>query len=134
MWGVTGAICRKVVQAGVYGLHYPLNTVPTRWRRFSRHENTRAKEPGFYLELVTPVCAEGGDYPGLNGPQRGVRRVQLVLDAAGYARLRPHLGKHVMLRGTLFAAHTGHHHAPRLLEVSSPVHRAPILASSAPAR
>jgi hypothetical protein len=80
-----------------------------------------AKEPGFYLELVTPVCAEGGDYPQLNGPRRGVRLVQLVLDAAGYSRLRPYLGQHVTLRGTLFAEHTGHHHAPLLLEVSSPV-------------
>ena len=79
------------------------------------------KEVGFYLGLAEPVCAEGGQYPELNDPRRGVRRVQLVLDSAGYARLRPHLGQRVTLRGTLFASHTGHHHTPILLVVSQPV-------------
>jgi hypothetical protein len=32
--------------------------------------------------------------------------------------LRPRLGQRVVLRGTLFAAFTGHHHAPLLLQWS----------------
>ena len=78
------------------------------------------KESGFYLELSVPVCTvAGGD--DIDRPISGVRRVQLVLDSAGYARLRPFLGQRVTLRGTLFGAITAHHHAPILLDVLKPV-------------
>lgn len=76
-------------------------------------------ETGFYLHLDRPVCTTGaGDDPSW-GHYRvdGVTLVQLVLDAAGYDRLRPRLGHRVTLRGTLFAAFTAHHHAPLLLKV-----------------
>lgn len=79
------------------------------------------QEVGFYLGLPTPLCAAGGREEALGEPHRGVRRVQLVLDLAGYARLRPHLGTTVTLRGTLFPSHTGHHHTPILLDVLRPV-------------
>lgn len=79
------------------------------------------KEVGFYLGLRSPVCAAGGEEQSLGEPHRGVRRVQLVLDSAGYARLRPHLGQTVTLRGTLFPEHTAHHHTPILLDVLRPV-------------
>jgi len=78
------------------------------------------KESGFYLELSVPVCTvAGGD--DIDRALSGVRRVQLVLDSAGYARLRPFLGQRVTLRGTLFGAITAHHHAPILLDVLKPV-------------
>jgi hypothetical protein len=73
------------------------------------------KETGYYLDLRTPVCTVAGTS---DEAKTGVHRVQLVLDSAGYARLRPKLGKSVSLRGTLFAEFTGHHHAPLLLDVS----------------
>jgi hypothetical protein len=79
------------------------------------------KEVGFYLGLRSPICAAGGEAASLGEPHRGVRRVQLVLDSTGYARLRPHLGQTVGLRGTLFPEHTGHHHTPILLDVLRPV-------------
>lgn len=75
-------------------------------------------ETGYYLHLDRPVCTVGKDE--INVPLSGVRFVQLVLDSAGYARLRPLLGRRVALRGTLFAEHTGHHHAPLLLVVAKP--------------
>ena len=78
------------------------------------------QETGFYLDLPAPVCTLAGrdEY---DRPLERVRRVQLVLNSAGYARLRPYLGKRVTLRGTLFGASTGHHHAPILLDVAKPV-------------
>jgi hypothetical protein len=77
-----------------------------------------ALETGFYLHLKRPVCTIAGDEPLPDRqPLDGVQLVQLVLDKAGYDRLRPRLGKQVTLRGTLFAWHTGHHHAPLLLDV-----------------
>ena len=78
------------------------------------------KETGFYLELATPICTLAGR-DDTDRPLTGVGRVQLVLDQAGYTRLRPLLGRRVTLSGTLFAAITGHHHAPVLLDVLKPV-------------
>jgi hypothetical protein len=78
------------------------------------------KEQGFYLDLPAPVCTVGRDDVA-DRALTGVRLVQLVLDEAGYARLRPFLGRRVTLRGTLFGAITGHHHAPLLLNVVKPV-------------
>ena len=78
------------------------------------------EETGFYLHLRTPICARSAS-PELEdasaAAQDSVARVQLVLDSAGYARLRPELGGAVSLRGTIFSSHTGHHHAPLLLDV-----------------
>lgn len=79
-----------------------------------------APETGFYLHLALPVCARGrpvgdGEPDPTAAPVDSAHVVQLVLDRAGYARLRPSLGREVTLRGTLFSAYTGHHHAPLLL-------------------
>lgn len=75
-------------------------------------------ETGFYLHLQHPVCTVGEeeDSPDRYQLER-FKVVQLVLDSAGYERLRPRLGDRVTLRGTRFAAHTGHHHVPLLLKV-----------------
>jgi hypothetical protein len=47
-----------------------------------------------------------------------VRRIQLVLDSAGYAHFESRLKTEVTVRGQLFSAHTMHHHAPLLLMMS----------------
>lgn len=78
-------------------------------------------ETGFYLEPAAPLCSAGGSDEELGGPHSDIRLIQLVLDSAGYATLRPQLGRSVALQGTLFEAHTGHHHAPVLLDVLEPV-------------
>jgi hypothetical protein len=75
--------------------------------------NGDAPETGYYLHLLTPVCTAPEAEP--DDAQVGIRVLQLVLDSAGYARLRSRLGSRVSLRGTLFASFTGHHHAPLLL-------------------
>jgi Domain of unknown function (DUF4431) len=77
-------------------------------------------ETGFYLVLSEPICTDASDPAGINSAQANVRLVQLNLDKAGYDRLRPSLGKEVTVRGTLSAAHTGHHHAPVVLLVEKP--------------
>jgi hypothetical protein len=76
-------------------------------------------QAGFYLHLADAVCAqpsteeaEAPTEPAL----QGVTHVQLVLDSAGYERLRPQLDQEVTIRGSLFSSHTGHHHAPLLLQ------------------
>jgi len=76
-------------------------------------------ESGFYLQLSTAICTIGSadSANDNNGSLEGIHLVQLVLDSAGYTRLRPQLGRKITLRGTLFAALSGHHHAPVLLRV-----------------
>jgi hypothetical protein len=74
-------------------------------------------EAGFYLLLATPICTKGDTIAPDAFPIAAADTVQLVLDSAGYDRLRLSLGRNVTLSGTLFARHTGHHHAPLLLQV-----------------
>lgn len=74
-------------------------------------------ETGYYLHLASPVCTVADSN---NDAVPGARLVQLVLDSAGYARLRPRLGRRVQLRGILFAAMSGHHHAPVVMRVLEP--------------
>jgi hypothetical protein len=76
------------------------------------------KETGFYLEPGQPLCTLADPE---NRAKTDVRLVQLVLDSAGYATLRPALGTVVTLKGKLFPAISGHHHAPVLLTVARPV-------------
>jgi hypothetical protein len=71
-------------------------------------------ETHFYLVLAKPVCSVASEE---SDAQKDVKLIQLVLDSVGYASLRPRLGENVTLRGTVFGAHTGHHHAPLLLQV-----------------
>jgi hypothetical protein len=74
-------------------------------------------ETGFYLNLSRQICTVGDRSSRDGYPQlQRVTLVQLVLNEAGYKKLRPLLGRTVRLQGTLFASHTGHHHAPLLLD------------------
>lgn len=74
-------------------------------------------ETGFYLELAKPLCVRGeqGEEAGY-GPIEGVSLLQLILDDAGYARLREHLDQSVTITGSLSPGFNGHHHAPLLLQ------------------
>ena len=73
-------------------------------------------ETGFYLHLRSAICTHAGNAEDASElATDAVSRVQLVLDASDYARLRPQLDQTASLRGTLFSAFTGHHHAPLLL-------------------
>ncbi len=75
-------------------------------------------ETGFYLRLAAPVCTLEGNDDFDNVAQKDIRMVQLVLDKKGYAHWRPKLGKTVTVKGTLFSAFTGHHHADLLMTVA----------------
>lgn len=74
-----------------------------------------APETGFYLSVKQPICTIASDGSEVNESERDVSLVQLVLEPKGYEQLRPLLGKSVTIKGSLFSAHTGHHHAPLLL-------------------
>jgi hypothetical protein len=74
----------------------------------------------WFVELRSPVCVlEDKADPDLNPSQDQVREVQLVLESAMYRTYNGLIGRQVTAQGTLFGAHTGHHHTPVLLTVKS---------------
>lgn len=87
---------------------------------FGENPKTDEKEVGFYLDVAKGVCTVAGRDTESYAAKHGVKRIQLVLDSAGYSQLRPSLGKSITVRGTMFASFTGHHHAPLLLIVNKP--------------
>jgi hypothetical protein len=77
-------------------------------------------ETEWLLDLSRAVCVdEDKAEPDLNPAQKDVRRVQLVLDGTAYKTHKDLVGKQVVATGTLFGRHTGHHHTPVLLTVST---------------
>jgi hypothetical protein len=72
-------------------------------------------ETGYYLSLDSSVCTVGESDSADGYPVRDARLVQLVLNSSEYQRLQRSVGKKITVKGGLFAAFTGHHHAPLLL-------------------
>lgn len=81
---------------------------------YGENPETDEPQPGYYLVPDAPLCTRGMPDPQ-NNARQGVELVQVVLDADGYARWRPHLNRRVHATGTLFGQISGHHHAPLLL-------------------
>lgn len=78
-----------------------------------------APETVWLLRLDSPICVDQDRaQPDINPAKKKIRRVQLVLGNDGETRAKSLSGKRVQTAGTLFAAHTGHHHTPVLLKVS----------------
>lgn len=84
---------------------------------FGENPETDSKERSWILSLDKPINVRGqtSPDPGLNDSVENVRELQLVLP-------KPHrelIGKKVIVKGTLFHAHTGHHHTDVLMDVQS---------------
>ncbi|HEY6095548.1 MAG TPA: DUF4431 domain-containing protein [Gallionellaceae bacterium] len=73
----------------------------------------------FYLVPAQPICTDGDASSATHYPQHDVNLVQLVLRRGQYQALKASLGRKVTLIGSLFAAHTAHHHAPLLLDLAT---------------
>jgi len=79
-----------------------------------------APETGWYIQLAHPICVDEDKHePDLNPAQKSVQKIQLVVDPSVYKTQKYLVGKLVTVSGTLFGAHTGHHHTPVLLTVKS---------------
>jgi hypothetical protein len=73
-------------------------------------------ERSWVLKLDRPVDVIGDPQSDLNSESgKDVLRVQLV--NASKVKLGEHVAKRVTLEGTLFSAHTGHHHTDVLLTI-----------------
>lgn len=77
-------------------------------------------ETFWLVELAAPVCvSEDKADPDLNPSQESIGEIQLVLDPELYKANKALMGGRVIVQGTLFGAHTGHHHTPVLLTVKA---------------
>jgi hypothetical protein len=86
---------------------------------YSDIRNGDKAETYWLLKLDSPICVnQDVSEPDLNPSYKDIHRVQLVLDQAAYERYKALLGKRVVATGSLFGAHTGHHHTPVLLTVT----------------
>jgi uncharacterized protein DUF4431 len=75
-------------------------------------------ETYWILHLSQPLCVEQDkEEPRLNPEQKNIRAVQLVVDPNLYEKQKGLIGKAVIVTGTLFGSHTGHHHTAVLLNV-----------------
>lgn len=109
-------------------LHYEPEKVTLKGRVVSRtfygppnygeNPKTDSRESQYILILDSAIDVVTGSDP-TDQAERGVKRVTLVVDDFAAHPVRPLLGRHVLIEGTLFHAHTGHHHTRVLIEVSS---------------
>ena len=75
-------------------------------------------ETGWFLDLPKSECVnESKTEPDLNPKQSGIHEIQLVLQPEQFQHHKGMVGRKVLATGTLFGAHTGHHHTPVLLTV-----------------
>jgi hypothetical protein len=76
-------------------------------------------ETVWLVKLDSPICIKQDEAePDVNPRQKDVRRVQLVLNKEDGERAVALLGKRVVATGSLFGAHSRHHHTPVLLTVT----------------
>ncbi|HWR71678.1 MAG TPA: DUF2275 domain-containing protein [Nitrospirota bacterium] len=86
--------------------------VPPNYERISQGDR---RETIWILTLDNAVCVAGKGEGTRD--EASISEIQLVLDPAGYAKYHGLLTKPVVVRGTLFHAHTGHHRTRVLLTV-----------------
>ena len=84
---------------------------------YGEDPETDEKQETRILSLDKPINMRSKDEndPVLGPTESDVRELQLVFDG----KLRKRAGKKVVVKGTLFHAHTGHHHTDVLLAVES---------------
>lgn len=81
-------------------------------------------ETYWMLSLERPVCVDQNPTDAdVNGAQKDVRIVQLVVDPKAYQTNAGLIGTRFIVTGRLFGAITGHHHTPVLLTLATIVKR-----------
>ena len=73
-------------------------------------------EQAFILTLPVPACLDSADAGGAVDSTTTIHIFSV--DESVAASIKQFVGKDVHVRGTPFAAHTAHHHAPIIMDVS----------------
>ncbi|AMB45482.1 hypothetical protein Y590_11235 [Methylobacterium sp. AMS5] len=110
MAGAAAAPCYRYTERLTFSGTLAIKTYPGPPNYESVAQGDRP-ETVLVLLLPKPVCIEANkaDASGLDEAVSGVRAVQL---AATRKQLGVSSGQKVRVSGTVFAAHTGHHHTP----------------------
>jgi len=70
--------------------------------------------------LAQNICTTGNDPQGLDVAEAGVHEIQLAItNDAHWKIVRRLIGHRVIVAGTLFHAHTGHHRTKVLIDVGN---------------
>jgi Domain of unknown function (DUF4431) len=73
-------------------------------------------EQAFILTLPVPICLDSDD---AESAVQGTATIHIFsMDESIRASIESFVGKDVHVRGTPFSAHTAHHHAPIVMDVS----------------
>lgn len=103
-----------VVLAGT--LHRKVFAGPPNYESIKRGDR---KETAIILKLTASKCTTGNDPMGYDIPHADIREMQLVIRKdTDWKTVRRRMGKRVIVTGTLFGAHTGHHRTKVLLDVT----------------
>jgi hypothetical protein len=86
---------------------------------YGEDPKTDSRESQYILILDPPVDVAGDPNEPMYAPERRVTRVTLVVFDFKAHPVKPLLGHRVEVRGTLYHAHTGHHHTRVLIQVTS---------------
>ncbi len=82
----------------------------------SKRDAARRPEKVYILTLPTPACLTAYD-PDLN--VKSTRTIHIFsTNEKVHAQIAKLVGKTVLVRGSPFAAHTAHHHAPIVMDIS----------------
>jgi hypothetical protein len=77
------------------------------------------KETAIILTLMARACTTGSD-PRFDIPETNIREMQLVVTKdAHWETIHRLMGKRVIVTGTLFHAHTGHHRRKVIIDVAN---------------
>ena len=81
---------------------------------FGENPDTDSHEVQAILLLAKPICVDENpkDYEKAEQNQ-----MQVTLVPLHHENLRNYEGKQIIVQGTLYHAHTGHHHTPVLMEI-----------------
>lgn len=81
------------------------------------HDAAGRRETALILQLAAPACLTGAEDPQDN--HKNVRRIHVFSSKDAVRNsLNGFVGKTVRVRGSPFPAHTAHHHAPIVMDVS----------------
>lgn len=84
---------------------------------YGEDPNNDEQEYPFILLLDDPIKVIAEDADIYNSDISNVLEIQLVLNKDEVDIVKQYKNKHIKIQGTLFSAHTGHHHTDVLVDV-----------------
>jgi hypothetical protein len=81
---------------------------------YGENPDTDSRETQAILALAKPICVEANPVEYEEAEQN---QLEVTLVPLKKENLKSYEGKQIAVQGTLYHAHTGHHHTPVLIEI-----------------